>query len=97
MRDLAEKAAPTHLSAAMDRITGACPISGLVERPCRSRPMDAAVRAAKAWLTDAAPADAPPGAGRRASATRVTRRAGGAEYGTYDLYVPPNLDDRIET
>ena len=93
VREAAESGAAAS-NAAVERIAGAVPDLQLVERP--PDPNDAAdLRSHKAWLTDAPP-------GERHLALVVVQRdavdlpPGGAEYGTYDLYVPPNLDDRIE-
>ena len=94
VRDLAGSAVTAQSSDAMERVAGTIPDLQIVERPAEASDPD--LRAAKAWLTDAA-------AGDRHLALvvvqpdAVTRAAGRAEYGTYDLYVPLNLDDRIET
>ena len=57
------------------------------------RPPDADLKQEKAWLTDDQ-------AGPRHLALIVIHanavRAGADGYGEYDLYVPPNLDDRVE-
>src|SRR5262245_43602673 len=52
----------------------------------------------KAWLST----DAGPGARRHLAlivihADAVVRAQGSSKYGTYDLYVPPNLDDRADS
>jgi ABC-2 type transport system permease protein len=80
--------------AAVDRIVGTAPEIELVERTAGSD--DPELKAAKAWLAE--PAD-----GSRRLALIVVHpdavrlAPGRSEYGTYDLYVPLNLDDRIET
>jgi ABC-2 type transport system permease protein len=76
--------------AAVERISGTVPDLELVELPAEGD-----LRSHKAWLTDAAPGD------RHLALVvvhpdAVTRVAGREGYGSYDLYVPPNLDDRIE-
>ena len=93
VRDVAASQAAAS-RAAVERIAGAVPDLELVELPLEGRdPSDLPSR--KTWLTDAAP-------GQRHLALvvvhpdAVTIVAGRDEYGTYDLYVPPNLDDRIE-
>jgi ABC-type Na+ efflux pump permease subunit len=93
VREAAESGASAS-NAAVERISGAVPELQLVERtPDANDPAD--LRSHKAWLTDTTP-------GERHLALVVVKRdavdlaPGGAEYGTYDLYVPPNLDDRIE-
>jgi ABC-2 type transport system permease protein len=93
VRDVAASQAVAS-NAAVERIAGAVPDLELVELPVNDRdPPDLPSR--KAWLTDAAPGD------RHLALVvvhpdAVTLVAGRDEYGTYDLYVPPNLDDRIE-
>ena len=76
--------------AAVERISGAVPDFELVELPA-----DGDLRSHKAWLTDAGP-----GARHLALVVvhsgSVTPAAETHDYGSYDLYVPPNLDDRIE-
>ena len=62
----------------------------------QERPRDADPQLEKAWLTDAL---ARP---RHLAliviqANAVKTAPGDTAYGTYDLYVPPNLDDRVET
>ena len=93
VRDAAESQAAAS-NAAVERVAGAVPDLELVELPLDTQASPEA-RSHKAWLTDAAPAD------RHLALVvvhpdAVTLVAGRAEYGTYDLYVPPNLDDRIE-
>jgi ABC-2 type transport system permease protein len=94
VRDLAGPAVTAPSSEAIERIGGTVPDLEIVERPAGTSDED--MRAAKAWLTDAAPSDrhlallvVQPDA--------VTPAPGRTAYGTYDLYVTPNLDDRIET
>jgi len=92
VRDLAGSAVTA--PSAIERSAGAVPDLQIVERP--AEPGDPDLRAAKAWLTDAAPGD------RHLALVvvqpdAVTRTPGRTEYGTYDLYVSLNLDDRIET
>jgi len=71
------------------RLLGTPPDFRLVERPAQ-----ADLAAEKRWLT------APPADGRRPlalvviTATAVEPAAGG--YGSYDLFVPPNTDERVE-
>jgi ABC-2 type transport system permease protein len=94
VRDLAGAAGVAPSNAAIDRVAGTVPDLQLVERP--ADPSDPDARAGKAWLTDAAPAE------RHLALVvvkpdAVTLAPGQTEYGTYELYVPPNLDDRIET
>ena len=93
VREAAESGAAAS-NAAVERISGAVPELQLVERaPDANDPAD--LRSHKAWLTDTTP-------GERHLALIVVQRdavdpaPGGGEYGTYQLYVPPNLDDRIE-
>jgi ABC-type Na+ efflux pump permease subunit len=92
VRDLAGSAVTG--PSAIERIAGAVPDLQIVERP--GEPSDPDLRAAKAWLTDATPGD------RHLALVviqpdAVTRAPGRTEYGTYDLYVTLNLDERIET
>jgi hypothetical protein len=80
-------------NAAVERVSGAVPDLQLVERAASADPAD--LRAHKTWLTDAAP-------GERHLAlivvhpNAVAPASADGEYGTYDLFVPPNLDDRLE-
>ena len=93
VRDMAQMRAEES-NAAVERVAGAVPELELVPMAANAAdPPD--VRTAKAWLTDAAPAD------RHLALIVVhpnalTPLAGAGEYGTYDLYVPPNIDDRLE-
>jgi ABC-2 type transport system permease protein len=94
VREVAESQAAAS-NAAAERVSGAVPDLELVELPLDVQaPADP--QSHKTWLTDAAPAD------RHLALVivhpdAVALVAGRAEYGTYDLYVPPNLDDRLET
>jgi len=94
VRDLAGAAGATASSDAIDRIAGSVPDLQLVERPANASDPD--LHGAKAWMTDAAPGD------RHLALVviqpdAVTLASGRTEYGTYELYVSPNVDDRIET
>jgi len=94
VRDLAGAAATAPSSDAIERIAGTVPDLQVIDRPADAGDPD--MRAAKAWLTDAAPGD------RHIALVVVqpdvvTRAPGRIDYGTYELYVPLNLDDRIET
>jgi ABC-type Na+ efflux pump permease subunit len=93
VRDAAHSRAAAS-SAAVERIAGSVPDLELVDLP-PDPANPAELKTQKAWLTDAAPGD------RHLALVVVHLDAiapgdGGAEYGTYDLYVPPNLDDRLE-
>ena len=93
VRDVAESGASASV-AAVERVAGAVPDLHLVERLVDgSDPLD--LRSHKAWLSEAVPGE------RHLALVVVQPNAvdlppSGVEYGTYDLYVPPNLDDRIE-
>ena len=93
VRELADGSGATS-SSTIERIAGAAPELELVARAAGASDPDLTL--AKAWLTDTAPGD-------RHLALIVVHRdavslaAGRADYGTYDLYVPQNLDERIET
>ena len=91
VRDVAQSRAAAS-SAAIERIAGTVPNLELVDLPAGTSDA-AALASQKAWLTDPAPRD-------RHLALIVVHpdaiASGGAEYGTYDLYVPPNVDDRLE-
>jgi ABC-type Na+ efflux pump permease subunit len=77
---------------AINRVLGDSPVLEILERP-----PTADIQQQKAWLTAA------PGGGPRRLAllvvhpTAVTPAEGGSEYGTYDLYVPANLDEQVES
>ncbi len=92
VRDLAGRGGAAS-PAAVERIAGTTSEIAIVERPLEAGDSD--LTSAKAWLTDTA--------GDRHLALVVVHpdavrlAAGRVEYGAYDLYVPPNLDDRIET
>jgi ABC-2 type transport system permease protein len=92
VRDLADHSGAA--ASALDRVASSTPDLQIVERPADAADPD--LRAAKAWLTDA-----PPGERHIAVVAirpdAVNLAAGSREYGTYALYVPQNLDDRIET
>jgi ABC-type Na+ efflux pump permease subunit len=91
VRDLAGNNGPAASSTAVEIAVGTVPDLQLEERPA-----DADVTAQKSWLTEASP-------GMRHIALvvvhpdAVSLAAGHADYGTFDLYEPANLDDRIET
>jgi ABC-2 type transport system permease protein len=95
VRDLADSSGPPASSPAVERIVGAVPDLQLVERVAGAGD-SADLTSHKAWLTDA-----PPGERRIALVVvqpdAVNLAGGHTEYGSYDLYVPPNLDDRVET
>jgi hypothetical protein len=78
---------------AMERAIGVAPSLTLVERPA-----DADLQVEKAWLTEPPPL----GALRHLALVVihpnvVTPNDGATGYGTYDIYVPQNTDERIET
>jgi ABC-2 type transport system permease protein len=79
--------------AAIDRAMGAPPRLTLLERP-----PSADVQSEKRWLTEEVPAEAP----RRLALVVVHPDAvaptpGTTQYGTYDIYIPANTDERVET
>ena len=80
-------------NAAVERVSGAVPDLQLVERAASADAAD--LRADKAWLNEGRP-------GERHLAlvvvhpNAVTPPDADGDYGTYDLFVPPNLDDRLE-
>ena len=81
-------------NAAIERAMGAPPAFTLVERPRRPT-----CSSEKHWLTEAPAARTVHVIWRSWSFTRC-RRAGRrrrTDYGTYDLYVPENTDERVET
>jgi ABC-type Na+ efflux pump permease subunit len=93
VRDLADQSGAAS-PAAVERVVGSAPELQIVERPADG--IEQQARAAKAWLTDE------PGGQRHLAVVVVQRDAltlasGRTDYGGYDLYVPQNLDDRIET
>jgi hypothetical protein len=79
---------------ALERVLGSTPVLSVVERP--AEPKDDDLRGAKGWLLETSPGD------RHIAVVAVHPDAlslapGQQEYGGYSLYVPQNLDDRIET
>jgi ABC-type Na+ efflux pump permease subunit len=79
--------------AAIERAMGAAPLFTLLERSAT-----ADVQVEKRWLTAAAG----PGQLRHLALVvmhpdAVQPAEGKTEYGTYDIYVPENLDERVET
>ena len=93
VRDLAGESPSA--SNAMDRVVGTIPDLTIVERGADAA--DATnLQSHKAWLTE-------PSSGERHVALlvvqpdAVTLASGHTDFGTYDLYVPLNLDDRVET
>jgi ABC-2 type transport system permease protein len=78
---------------AMDRALGVPPQLTIVERPA-----SADVQREKQWLTEPVSGD-----GLRHLALIVVQpdavvaAAGRAEYGSYELFIPENIDDRLET
>jgi ABC-2 type transport system permease protein len=77
---------------AMDRALGTAPALTVVERPA-----SADLQHEKSWLTEARPADAPRRLLVVVHPNAVVPKDGSTEYGTYDIYVPENTDDRLET
>jgi ABC-2 type transport system permease protein len=80
--------------AAIERVAGVAPELQIAERPFAAD--DPEFRSAKAWLTDTQAID------RHLAVVvvhpdAVSLAPGRGEYGTYDLFVPQNLDDRVET
>lgn len=78
---------------AIQRAMGAVPVFTIIERPAA-----ADVQSEKRWLTERTPEDGP----RRLALVvvhddAVVRKDGAAEYGGYDIYIPENTDERIET
>jgi ABC-2 type transport system permease protein len=78
-------------SSAMERALGAAPELTIVERPAT-----ADLQQEKEWLTTSSP-----GALRHLALVvvrpdAVVAKEGRSEYGSYDLFVPENLDERIE-
>jgi ABC-2 type transport system permease protein len=78
--------------AAIEQSMGAAPVFTLVERPAT-----ADVQNEKRWLTDTVAANAP----RRLALVVVhpdaISQGTGTEYGGYDIYIPENIDERVET
>jgi len=77
---------------AMDRALGTAPALTVVERPA-----DADLQHEKSWLTEARPADAPRRLLVVVHPNAVVPKDGSTQYGTYDIYVPENTDERLET
>ena len=87
VRDAAGSSAET----AMERALGTAPALTVVERPA-----SADLQQEKSWLTEARSASAPRRLLVVVHPNAVVPKAGN-EYGTYDIYVPENTDERIET
>jgi len=77
---------------AMDRALGTAPALTVVERPA-----GADLQHEKSWLTEARPADAPRRLLVVVHPNAVVLKDGSTQYGTYDIYVPENTDERLET
>jgi ABC-type Na+ efflux pump permease subunit len=88
VRDVAGDSAET----AMERALGTIPVLTVVERPASSD-----ISQEKSWLTEARPANAPHRLLVVVHPNAVVPKAGSTDYGTYDLFVPENTDERIET
>jgi ABC-2 type transport system permease protein len=87
VRDLA-KSAP---DAALQNALGPVPEISLVERPS-----DTDIQQEKAWLLEENPEK------KHLALVVISKDAviadeGTSKYGTYELFVPPNLDDRVDT
>jgi ABC-2 type transport system permease protein len=92
VRDIADGSGATSPTV-IERVVGAPPEIEVVDAPGGAG--DPSLKQAKSWLTDATAADL------RLALIVIHPDAanlapGRDEYGTYDLYVPQNLDDRIE-
>jgi ABC-2 type transport system permease protein len=79
--------------AAIERAMGAAPALTLVQRSAT-----ADVQTEKRWLTEAGPENAP----RHLALVvirpdAISQAAGQTEYGGYDIYIPENTDERVET
>jgi ABC-2 type transport system permease protein len=79
--------------AAIQRAMGAAPAFTLVQRPA-----DADVQIEKRWLTEQAAENAP----RHLALVvirpdAITPAVGRSEYGGYEIYIPANTDERVET
>jgi ABC-2 type transport system permease protein len=72
-------------------VMGQPPLLTVLERPA-----DADVQAAKAWLLESAAGQPRHAALVVVHADAIVPAAGKSDYGTYDLYLPPNLDERVE-
>jgi ABC-2 type transport system permease protein len=88
VRDVAASSAAT----AMERALGAAPALTVVQRPA-----SADLQQEKSWLTEVRPPDAPRRLLVVVHPNAVVPKDGSTEYGTYDIYVPENTDERIET
>jgi ABC-2 type transport system permease protein len=71
---------------------GPPPLLTLVERPA-----DRDLQAAKAWLLESVPGQPRHAALVVVHANAVVPAAGKGDYGSYDLYLPANLDERVES
>ena len=71
---------------------GTAPALTLIERP-----VTADVQREKSWLTEAPSADAARHLALVVVHPKAVTPADGGAYGTYDIYVPENTDERIET
>jgi ABC-2 type transport system permease protein len=85
-------AAGDSAETAMDRALGTAPALTVVERPA-----SADLQHEKSWLTEVRPADAPRRLLVVVHPNAVVPKDGSTEYGTYDIYVPENTDERLET
>jgi len=79
--------------AAIERAMGVAPSFTLLQRAAT-----ADVQSEKRWLTDTVPQDAP----RHLALVvihpdAITQDAARTEYGGYDIYIPDNTDERVET
>ncbi|MEO8256422.1 MAG: ABC transporter permease [Acidobacteriota bacterium] len=90
VREMAQ-AAPANASQGTEIVLGPVPNLTVV-----ARPPDADVQREKEWLTQEAQDEARHLALVVIHPDAVVPANGGATYGTYDLYVPSGLDDRIE-
>ncbi|MGB7220247.1 MAG: ABC transporter permease [Vicinamibacterales bacterium] len=94
VRDLAGDANTGAQNAVVDAALGGVPDLQIVDLPNAGAAAD--LQSGKAWLTAEAQKN------RHVAfvvihADAVELAAGRADYGTYDIYVPANLDDRVET
>ncbi len=79
--------------AAIERAMGAAPAFTLVQRPAT-----ADVQIEKRWLTESGPENASRHLALVVSRPdAITQAAGQTEYGGYDIYIPENTDERVET
>ena len=79
-------------NTAMERAMGSAPALTLIDRP-----VTADVQQEKNWLTEVPSADAPRHVALVVVHPNAVKPADGGGYGTYDIYVPENTDERIET